>query len=119
MNQEKVWDKIAEKWAEYKTTRNDITDKFLRLGKGKKVLDLGCGSGRNFIKTKATIYGVDFSKEMLKFARIHANNLGIDVELIKNKATKLEFEDNFFDSGILVAVLHCIRRKRKRKKEKP
>ena len=61
MNQKKVWDNIAPEWAEFKTKPTKHTIKFLKKQKGK-ILDLGCGSGRNLIKSKKIkIYGVDFS----------------------------------------------------------
>jgi len=113
MKQEKVWNKIAPKWAEYKVKRNDLGDKFFK-GQDKKVLDLGCGSGRNFIKTSATVYGVDFSKKMLEFAGARAQKLGIKTILVQTSIDKLPFEDDFFDSGVMVAVLHCIKSKKKR-----
>jgi len=116
MNQQKVWDKIAVKWNEYKVKRNNLADKFLKGKNTKKVLDLGCGSGRNFIKTNATIYAVDFSREMLKFAKQKADKLKINAKLVHAKSTKLPFKDNFFDSAIAVAVFHCIRWKYMRKK---
>jgi tRNA (uracil-5-)-methyltransferase TRM9 len=114
-NQEKVWDKIAPQWNEYKTKRNNLSNKFLK-GKNKKILDLGCGSGRNFIKTDATIYGLDFSKEMLKYAKEKAEKLKIKYVLVKSNATKIPFENNFFDKSICIALLHCVKSKRKRNK---
>jgi len=116
MKQEQVWDKIAPKWVKIKTFRNDLTDEFLKAGKGKKVIDLGCGSGRNFIKTTSIIYGVDFSKEMLALAKENAKKKKINVKLKKSNVWETGFKGNFFDSGICVSVLHSIKSKAKRKK---
>ncbi len=113
MNQRKVWDKIAPKWNEYKIKRNDLTDEFLKRG---RVLDLGCGSGRNFIKTDAIIYGVDFSEKMLYYAGKKAEKLGIKCVLAQSKSYNLPFEKEFFDSAICVSLLHCIKSKEKRMK---
>ncbi|MEA3329314.1 MAG: class I SAM-dependent methyltransferase [Nanoarchaeota archaeon] len=113
MNQEKVWDEIAQFWNERKTRRNKLIDEFL-IGK-KTVLDLGCGSGRNFIKTRAKIYGVDFSSQMLKYAKEKAEKLKLNFELIHAPSHNLPFKDNFFDSVICIALLHCIKSSRKRK----
>ena len=70
MDQEQVWDEIAPKWNEYKKNRFsdgspvkdfDLLDGFVD-GSEKRILDLGCGSGRNFFKFSGVIYGVDFSR---------------------------------------------------------
>ena len=66
MNQEKVWNTIAEKWAEYRKKPVPEVIKFLK-NKSGKILDLGCGSGRHFLSGKK-IYGIDFSDKMLKLA---------------------------------------------------
>jgi ubiquinone/menaquinone biosynthesis C-methylase UbiE len=114
MNQEKVWNKIAKPWREFKNIKpiEEVTE-FLK-NKKRKILDLGCGSGRNFVKTEGKIYAVDFSEKMLKHAKRHAENLEIDCEFIKANAWELPFKDNFFDSAIFVAVLHCIPEKERR-----
>ena len=66
--QEQVWDKIAKKWRTFREKTPLEVEEFLKRKRGK-VLDLGCGSGRNFIKNKNIIfYGVDFSEKMLSFA---------------------------------------------------
>jgi len=120
MKQEKVWDEIAPLWNEYKVEKavrkTGLIDEFVEK-KDKKVLDLGCGSGRNFFKIEGfdgIIYGVDFSKEMLKLAEKNAEKLDIKVELIRANVYDLPFENNFFDKVIFFATLHCIKGKEKR-----
>ncbi len=66
--QAKVWDKIAKLWHKYRDRPIPEVVNFLQ-GKKGKILDLGCGSGRNFIKLDAELYAVDFSSEQLKHAR--------------------------------------------------
>jgi ubiquinone/menaquinone biosynthesis C-methylase UbiE len=83
---------------------------FLKKQKGK-ILDLGCGSGRNFVKEKE-IYGIDFSQEMLKLAKNKATN---KIKLFKSNSWKLRFPDNFFDSAICIALLHCVKGKNREK----
>ena len=136
LTQEQVWDEIAVWWNKYKLkpfgrgtvwkpfqkvyfgTKDSIVEDFISKD-DKRVLDLGCGSGRNFFKFswfKGIIYGVDFSSEMLKFAEQNAKQNNINVKLKKSNTWDLGFEDNFFDKIICIAVLHCIENKEKRDK---
>jgi len=115
MNQEKAWNKIAPMWNNYRKKPMDGVKDFLKNKKGN-ILDLGCGSGRNFIKTKGTIYGIDFSEQMLKFAKQNAKAKSIKTKLIHSKVSNIPIESNFFDSAIFMATLHCIKWKRDRKK---
>lgn len=113
-NQEKTWDKIAEKWAIYRARSTELIEKFLKNKKGK-VLDLGCGSGRNFIDNKKIkYYGLDFSKKMLEKAREKIQKEGLDCELKKAKAHRIPYTNNFFDAAIYIATLHCLKSKRQR-----
>lgn len=109
-SQEKAWNLIAEKWNNYRTKIPPTVENFLKKQKGK-ILDVGCGSGRHFIKRKnLEFYGIDFSKEMLK----HAKGKNIARELIKSNSWKIPYESNFFDAVLCYAVLHCISSKHKR-----
>jgi len=115
MEQEKIWDKIANPW---KVFRDEPFGGVVEFLKGKKgnILDLGCGSGRNFVKIEGKIYGVDFSRRMIEMARERAEDRKISVELFKSEAYKLPFEDNFFDDAVCIAVIHCIEKEENRKK---
>lgn len=114
-NQELVWDEIASNWNDFRETASPSVVEFLRDKKGD-ILDLGCGSGRNFaaMAKDANIYAVDFSGEMLKFAEKKSKDLKLNVITEKSESDKLSFKDNFFDATICVAVLHCIDSKEKR-----
>lgn len=114
-NQEKIWNSIASDWKSFRKEPIEEVKEFLE-GKEGKILDLGCGSGRNFIKINGTIYGVDFSENMLKFAKTNSEKERIKTELIKAETNNLPFKDNFFDTAIFVAVLHCIPKREKREK---
>ena len=116
MNQKTVWNKIAPAWAEYRNVSPNFVVDFLKDKKGK-ILDLGCGSGRNFQKKANTeFYGVDFSKEMIKLAKKFTEKEKISAELKVSSATKIPYEKDFFDSAIYVAAFHCIKSPRKREK---
>ena len=110
-NQEKVWDKIANKWKDFRINPVDEVKEFLKNKKGK-VLDLGCGSGRNFIIEKdLEFYGIDFSKKMVKIAKQKPYK-----KVLKSNAWEIEFPDNFFDYALYISALHCIPLKENREK---
>ncbi len=116
ITQEETWNKISILWAKYrKKTFKEVKD-FLKNKKGK-ILDLGCGHGRNFIKKpNLEYYSVDFSEKMLELAEKHAKRKSIKAKLFKTNLNKLPFKKNFFDSAIFIATLHCIETKKSRKK---
>ena len=117
-NQEKVWDSIAVPWKKYVVKPIPIVEEFLKNKKGK-VVDLGCGSGRNLIpNTKIKYYAVDFSEKQLKHAKKYAKEKKIKAKFFKSEIDKLpsEFKDKMFDYGLFIATLHCIETSHKRKK---
>ena len=116
MDTEKVWDEISGSWNDFRVdVPSDVSDFF--YGRKGKILDLGCGSGRNFLKIDGVeLYGVDFSGKMLEFAKAKADSLGLDVELKKAEVFDTGFSDDFFDSVLFYAVLHCVDSAEKRKK---
>lgn len=79
-----------------------------RYAPGDKILDAGCGAGRNmhwFVQNNLDIYGVDASVETIihlrnEYPTLPAANL--QVSLVE----KLPFPDHFFDHVISSAVLH-------------
>lgn len=105
--QKEVWNNIAEDWNSWKTTPDPRVSDFVKNSEGK-LLDLGCGSGRNFVVTSAKIYGIDFSEKMIKYANKKAESIGINYECIVGDADRLPYENNFFDNVIAIAVIHCI-----------
>ena len=108
VTQERIWDKIADKWNEFRTHSHKDVVEFLDNSKGK-VLDLGCGSGRNFRNVEGVkLTGVDFSNELLKYAKVNAEKKKINVKLIRAEAFNLPFEENYFDAILFYATLHCI-----------
>jgi ubiquinone/menaquinone biosynthesis C-methylase UbiE len=109
--QEEVWDNIADSWKEYRVKGIPIVTEFLKNKKGR-VVDLGCGTGRNMIKNdRIEYYGIDFSKKQLKYARNFIQKQEINAKLFESKADKLNrgtFSDDMFDYGLFIATLHCL-----------
>jgi ubiquinone/menaquinone biosynthesis C-methylase UbiE len=112
-NQEQVWDEV-----EFSKEASPVIKEFLKYKKGK-IIDLGCGSGRNMIKNdEIEYYGVDFSENQLKQAEKYIKEEKINAKLFKSKADKLNkegFPDEIFDYGLFIATLHCLETKKERK----
>ncbi len=124
-NQEKVWNKIAKPWKNYVVKKIPVVEEFLRkasLSKNNekaKIVDFGCGTGRNMIPDKKNFYyGIDFSENQIKQAKKYAKENNINARLIKTDITNLKknFRDKMFDYGLFIASLHCIEKKEKREK---
>jgi len=116
-NQEEIWNGIANPWKTYVVKRLPIVEEFL-VGKKGKVIDLGCGNGRNMIPSKKIkYYGVDFSEGQLKHAEYRIKKEKINGILFKQDGSDLSFfKNNMFDYGLFMATLHCIEGKENRKK---
>jgi ubiquinone/menaquinone biosynthesis C-methylase UbiE len=108
MNQEEVWDNIAEEWHKFKEVPSEFSKEFLSKCSGN-VLDLGSGSGRHLTKIpQGKMYLVDFSEKMIKLAEKKAAKLKISAEFFVADMNKLPFGDNFFDYAISISAIHCI-----------
>jgi ubiquinone/menaquinone biosynthesis C-methylase UbiE len=124
-NQEEVWDNISDLWVEYKKKPfftveeflNKASSDFEKLENSKfpkekiRIIDLGCGSGRNMVKNdKIEYYGVDISSNQLKAAENTVKEKGINAKFFKISADKLpkDFKNEMFDYGLFIATLHCI-----------
>ena len=83
-----------------------------RFHKQMKILDAGCGEGRNmvyFIKNDFNIYGIDVNSDAVKMAKFYCKSLNrtFEVENIQNFAIEENpFPDQFFDAIICINVLH-------------
>jgi len=113
-SQKDVWDSIAPSWDERGRMMAPVMKDFVKRTYGK-LLDLGCGSGRNFWRVRGQeLYGVDFSKEMIKFAEKNAKKKKIDGTFSVMEADSLGFPDNYFEGVLCWTVLHCIEGKENR-----
>ena len=116
MNQQEIWNQIAPEWDEYKKIPAEHTIEFLKKTSGN-VLDLGSGSGRHLVKIKdGKMYLLDFSKEMLKFAKKKSKNEKINAEFKQAKLWEIPYENEFFDFAICISALHCVETPEKREK---
>jgi tRNA (uracil-5-)-methyltransferase TRM9 len=116
-NQENIWDNLAESWNNFRNKEMPIFNYFKKkyCNKKGKIVDLGCGNCRNLIPFKDfKCYGVDFSNEMLRYAKKLSNKHNFKVKLIKSDLDKLNFRNNSFDYVLMIASLHNLETKEKR-----
>ena len=77
---------------------------------GKKVLDMGCGTGEYSLwyalKGAGKVTGIDLSDGSLFVARRRKEGHFENVEFIKKDILNLDFPDNTFDYSFSVGVLH-------------
>jgi SAM-dependent methyltransferase len=81
---------------------------FLAPLEGRRILDVGTGTGRAAIalaKAGAIVTGVDASREMLAVAERRAREEGVTVSFIPGDAHRLAFPDRGFDAVVCLRVL--------------
>jgi len=103
---------ISKTYDDYRSYPESLIKKIIALGsisQGKKVLDLGCGTGNISSQLrkaiKADVIGVDASFDMLKVAK--GKSLEVICADIDNQ--RLPFRDSSFDTVIVAYVIHQIK----------
>jgi ubiquinone/menaquinone biosynthesis C-methylase UbiE len=96
------WDQAYKQGTHWEVGPSRSVKEFVNyLKKGTKVLDLGCGSGRDSIylaKKGYEVVGLDVSAEAIKKARSKASSSYSNLHFIEGKAEKLPFEVESFDA---------------------
>ncbi len=83
-----------------------------RFDKRMKILDAGCGEGRNthyFIQQGYHVFGTDINATAIQMARLYARKLDPDYDLLRFQVAKIEdlpFHDGAFDVVLSSAVMH-------------
>lgn len=115
-NTQKIYDTFGQKYHEkIMDVSSSFWNKYLdeywtfkilkKIVKGKKVLDLGCGSGirtRKLAKLGAKVVGIDFSKTLIEIARKNNPQIIFYIGDIK----KMPFKNSEFDIVSSNLVLH-------------
>ena len=76
------------------------------LTKGKKVLEIGCGSGNDavrFVKSGAKYTGIDLTHRAMETTKLKIGNKGITKQM---NAEFIDFPDNHFDVVYSFGVIH-------------
>ncbi|AJF63005.1 MAG: Methyltransferase protein [archaeon GW2011_AR20] len=92
-----AYDEIASLYADYNFPKllQFQLNKFISLLVGKKILDAGCGPGRDlqyFNEEGLDVTGIDISKGMLRECKRRAGIMGLQMDM-----RKMSFQDNMFD----------------------
>ena len=115
-----IFNQIAPGWYNFRhwsIFRSELEALAHRWQKGS-LLNIGCAHGPDFLPFRQNfdLYGVDFSTQMLRFARKYSQKFDFAVDLLLADVSQLPFTDGVFDWAISVATYHHIRGKRERLK---
>ena len=113
-----IFNQIAPAWYNFRhwsIFRNELEALASRWREGK-LLNIGCAHGPDFLPFRRgfDLYGVDFSCEMLKFARKYSQKFNFTVDLSLADVSQLPYSDETFDWVISVATYHHLKGKEER-----
>ncbi len=83
------------------------------LPEKSRILDIGCGNGRNMILPRRLgheVVGVDFSTNLLRIAqeKLELRELSEGGSLLEGDASNLPVKNDTFDAALYIATLHHI-----------
>ena len=109
----KGWDQIFQSEGRiFENPHEDMSQliPYFKARGGKRILDLGCGSGRHIVylaKHDFEVYGIDASPVGIDLAKRWMEDEKLTANLIiGNIYNKLPYADAFFDAVISVQVIH-------------
>ena len=110
MSDIEIFNRIASSWYNFRhwsIFRVELEMIAQRWQEGK-LLNIGCAHGPDFLPFKGNfqLYGLDYSIEMLKYARRYASKFHYNVSLVLADATNLPYANETFDWAIAIATYH-------------
>ena len=109
----KQWNKIFKTYGKVFTKVQEDIPKIVKIfkkGGVKRVLDLGCGTGRHVVylaKHSFDVYGIDIAPEGIKITKKWLRKEGLKASLkVSDVYKELPYKDNFFDAIISTQALH-------------
>jgi SAM-dependent methyltransferase len=108
-----VFERIAPGWYNFRH-RSIFTAELAALAarwQRGRLLNLGCAHGPDFVPFRRgfTLYGVDFSREMLHLAQRYAAKFDFGASLVEADVGWLPFADGTFDWAVAVATYHHLK----------
>lgn len=76
----------------------DFIEKELNFDKSKRIVDIGCGTGRHTIeltKRGYNVTGIDLSESQLERARAKAKEAGLDIKFLRMDARDITLNEQF------------------------
>jgi len=100
---EELFDNYSETYDKESFTQGtigevDFIEQEINFDKSKRILDIGCGTGRHAIelaKRGYQVVGVDLSESQLNRAKQKAKAAGVNIDFIQKDARELNFENEF------------------------
>ncbi len=109
----KQWNQIFKKYGKVFLKPDEDAPKIARIFKKykvRKILDLGCGTGRQviyFVKKGFNVYGFDISEEGIRIASRWLKEKGLKANFkIGSIYKKFPYKNNFFDAVISTHAIH-------------
>ena len=100
-NVKKIYEFIAKDFSNKRFQTWDWIRTFINnLPNSSRILDVGCGNGRNMFDSRHTFVGIDNCGKFVKMCEEDGLNV------LYSDMTELPFEDNSFDSIIAIASFH-------------
>jgi ubiquinone/menaquinone biosynthesis C-methylase UbiE len=96
-----IYEIIANDFSDKRYNQWNWIDEFINsFPINSKILDIGCGNGRNMKYNNYDFYGVDNCEKFVEIAKEITSNVYL------SDMTKLPFPDNYFDGIISIASFH-------------